>query len=85
MDKNYQKKFYTSSNDVLNLINEGLDKISQVTHDSQSEIIEQYVLLGLLRDLDESSLRDKIIDTLNKKMTIREIELEHYRNIIKKG
>lgn len=84
MDKNYQKKFCTSSNDVLNLINEGLDKISQVTHDSQSEIIEQYVLLGLLRDLDESSLRDEIIDILNKKMTIREIELEHYRNVIKK-
>ena len=81
--KKIQKKFYVSSENS-NLINKGLEEVSQVTQNNQSNVIENYVVLGLIRDLPDSPLRDELINVMNKKINIKRNEIEYFERVINK-
>lgn len=82
--KKIQKQFYVSSENTLNLINKGLEEVSQVTQNNQSNVIENYVVLGLIRDLPDSPLRDELINVMNKKINIKRNEIEYFERVINK-
>ena len=65
--KKIQKMFYYSSNEIKTIVETIIKEKSEITGISESKIIEDYIIGGIIRDFPQNENANKLLDKVKQR------------------